>query len=97
MSRPFGPTLERLCTIPGVKRITATALIAEIGTDMSCFPSAAHLASWAGMCPGNNQSAGKRRRSKARNGNRWLRTALVEAGQAAGAPAKARSALSSAA
>jgi len=81
---PFAPTLERLCTIPGVKRITATALIAEIGTDMSCFPSAAHLASWAGMCPGNNQSAGKRRRTKARSGNRWLRTALVEAGQAAG-------------
>ena len=81
---PFAATLERLCTIPGVKHTTATALIAEIGIDMSCFPSAAHLASWAGMCPGNNQSAGKRRRARARSGNRWLRTALVEAGQAAG-------------
>jgi transposase len=76
-------TLERLCTIPGVKRVTATAMLAEIGTDMSRFASPSHLASWAGMCPGNNQSAGKRRKAKARSGDRWLRTALVESGHAA--------------
>src|SRR6266851_9155806 len=57
--RPLAQTLERLCTIPGVKRVTATAMLAEIGTDMSRFASPSHLASWAGMCPGNNQSAGK--------------------------------------
>jgi transposase len=51
---------------------------------MSCFPDSAHLASWAGMAPGNHESAGKRRRAKARHGNRWLRTILVECGQAAG-------------
>ncbi len=81
---PFAEALEHLCTIPGVKRITATAILAEVGADMSPFACAARLASWTGICPGNNQSAGKRRRTKARNGNRWLRTALVEAGHAAG-------------
>ena len=59
-------------------------MVGEIGTDMSRFPSAAHFSSWAGMCPGNRESAGKRRSGKTRRGNRWLRTALVEAGGAAG-------------
>jgi transposase len=71
-------------TIPGVQRRTAEVMVAEIGADMSRFHSAAHLSSWAGMCPGNHESAGKRRSGKTRPGNRWLRTALVEAGGAAG-------------
>jgi transposase len=81
---PFAAAVERLITIPGVQRRTAQVLVAEIGVDMSRFPSAAHLSSWAGMCPGNHESAGKRRSGKTRRGNRWLRTALVEAGGAAG-------------
>jgi transposase len=70
--RPFWPAVELLCTIPGVKQRTAELLIAEIGTDMSVFPSAGHLASWAGQCPGNDQSAGKRRSGKTRDGSKWL-------------------------
>jgi transposase len=81
---PFAAAVERLITIPGVQRRTAQVLVAEIGADMTRFPSAAHLSSWAGMCPGNHESAGKRRSGKTRRGNRWLRTALVEAGGAAG-------------
>jgi transposase len=76
--------LERLVTIPGVGRRTAELLAAEIGTDMRRFPSAAHLASWAGMCPGNDESAGKRRSGKTRKGSPWLRSALIEAARAAG-------------
>jgi transposase len=73
-----------LDTIPGVGRETAEALLAEIGTDMGQFPSAAHLASSAGMAPGNHQSAGKRKSGKTRKGSRWLRGTLVVAAQAAG-------------
>src|SRR5215469_2922167 len=80
---PFGTVLERLVSIPGVGRRTAEVLIAETGADMSRFPTAAHLSSWAGMCPGNDESAGKRRSGKTRRGNPWLRDALVEAGNAA--------------
>jgi transposase len=80
---PFATVLERLVSIPGVGRRTAEVLIAETGADMSRFPSAAHLSSWAGMCPGNHESAGKRRSGKTRRGNPWLRDALVEAGNAA--------------
>jgi transposase len=82
--RPFGPALEQLATIPGVGRRTAEVLIAEIGTDMHRFPTAAHLASWAGMCPGNDESAGKRRSGKTRKGSPWLRSTLIEAARAAG-------------
>lgn len=82
--RPFEEALERLDGIPGVGRRIAEVLVAEIGTDMARFPTAAHLASWAGMCPGNRESAGKRLSGRTRRGSPWLRTTLVEAGQAAG-------------
>jgi|SRR5215204_5457927 len=81
--RPVDEQIERLDGIPGVGRRTAEVLLAEIGTDMARFPSAAHLASWAGMCPGNEESAGKRLSGKTRKGNSWLRVALIEAAQAA--------------
>jgi transposase len=81
--RPCEGELERLQTIPGVGRRTAEIVLAEIGADLSRFPSARHLASRAGLCPGNDESAGKRRSGRTRKGSPWLRTALVEAGQAA--------------
>jgi transposase len=73
----------RLDTIPGVDRHMAEILVAELGTDMSRFPTEGHLCSWAGMCPGNNESAGKRRTGKTTRGSRWLRTGLVQAAWAA--------------
>lgn len=75
--------IELADTIPGVNRKAAEAILAEIGIDMSRFPRAAHLASWAGMCPGNNESAGKRLPGKTKKGNVWLRQHLVEAAHAA--------------
>ena len=81
--RPFADVLERLDAIPGVGPQTAEVLLAEIGADMGRFPTAEHLASWAGMCPGNYESAGKRQKGKTRQGSKWLRAALLEAGQAA--------------
>jgi transposase len=81
--RPFDETIEQLDGIPGINRATAEVLLAEIGWDMSRFPTAKHLASWAGMCPGNNESAGKRRSGKTRKGSPWLRHALVEAAHGA--------------
>jgi transposase len=81
--RPFAEAVERLDAIPGVGRHTAEVLLAESGPDMSRFPTAQHLASWAGMCPGNYESAGKRQKGKTRRGSKWLRAALLEAGQAA--------------
>jgi transposase len=80
---PFSEEVALLITIPGVGRRTAETLIAEIGVDMSRFPSPGHLASWAGMCPGNDESAGKRRSGKTRKGSKWLRSALTEAAHAA--------------
>jgi transposase len=74
---------ERLDGICGVNRTTIENVIAEIGVDMSIFPDERHLASWCGMCPGNEESAGRRLRGRTRKGNRWLRRALAEAAWAA--------------
>jgi transposase len=76
---PFARERDLLMTIPGVQRRTAEVLIAEIGVDMTVFPTPKHLASWAGVCPGNNESAGKRRSGKTRKGSKWLRATLAEA------------------
>jgi len=80
---PHEAAVHLLCGIPGVSTRTAQVILAEIGTDMSRFPTAGHLASWAGMCPGNNESAGKHRSGRTRHGSKWLRIALVEAAHAA--------------
>lgn len=80
---PWDEALQLLDTVPGVGRRMAEILIAEIGTDMGQFPSAAHLASWAKVAPGNNESAGKRRSGKTGRGSRWLRSALIQAAYAA--------------
>ena len=80
---PFAEAATPLLSIPGVGTRVAETIIAEIGTDMSRFPTAKHLASWAGLCPGHHESAGKRRSTKARNGNPALRTAMCEAAWAA--------------
>jgi transposase len=75
--------IDRLITIPGVDRCTAEVFVAELGTDMSVFPTSGHLASWAGVCPGNNRSAGKARSGRTTKGDRWLRRALTQAAWAA--------------
>jgi len=80
---PFAEAVERLTTIPGVEQRAAETVIAEIGTDMGQFPTADHLASWAGMCPGNNESAGKRKSGRTTKGSRWLRQMLTQAAWAA--------------
>jgi transposase len=82
--RPFDDLIERLDGIPGIGRWTAEVLLAEIGPDMTRFPSAKHLASWAGMCPGSHESGGKRSSGATRKGSPWLRVALTEAAYAAG-------------
>jgi len=69
---PVSSAVALLRTVPGVEVRTAQSVIAEIGTDMTQFPTAAHLASWAGQCPGNHESAGKRRSGKTRKGSKWL-------------------------
>ena len=79
----FRALMLLLCTIPGVGLLAATVILAEIGTDMSRFPTAGHLLSWAGFCPGQNQSAGKRRSSKLRKGAPWLKVILVQCAWAA--------------
>ncbi|MFO0928382.1 MAG: IS110 family transposase [Gemmataceae bacterium] len=83
MLAPFAAAEERLQTIPGVSQRVAETVLAEIGPQMEQFPSAAQLASWAGMCSGNNESAGKRRSGRVRKGNRWLKGVLVQAAWAA--------------
>lgn len=80
---PHAEVIERLTTIPGIEKITAWTLIAEMGSDMSPFPDAKHLASWAALCPGNNESAGRRKSGRIRKGNRYLRRILVQAAWAA--------------
>lgn len=76
---PFAEAVERLQTIPGVSQRTAETIVAEVGPDVATFPTAHHLASWAGMCPGNDESAGKRRSGRSTKGNRWLKRILVQA------------------
>lgn len=75
--------IERLDTVPGVDRRTAEVALAEVGTDVKPFPTHDHLASWTGMCPGNEESAGKRQRGRITPGNRWLKRSLVQAAWAA--------------
>jgi transposase len=80
---PFAAAEARLRTIPGIGAQAAEVIVAEIGADMSRFPTAGHLASWAGMCPGNNQSAGKRKSGRTTKGSQWLRAMLVQTAWAA--------------
>ena len=82
--QPYEADIELLDSIPGVNRRTAEVLLAEVGHDLSRFPSAGHLASWAGMCPGNHASGGKRLSGKTRKGSRWLRQVLMDAAHGAG-------------
>ena len=86
--RPFEREVELLCTIPGVAQRTAEVILAEFGHDMTRFPDHRHAASWAAICPGNDESAGKRRTGKTRKGDSWLRTALVEAANSAATRAR---------
>lgn len=81
--RPFEDALSRLQTIPGIGRRTAEVILAEVGPDVSRFPTAGHLAAWAGLCPGQNESAGKRKSGTTRKGCVWLREALVESARSA--------------
>jgi len=81
---PFAETRERLETIPGIGRKTAEILLSEVGPDVARFPTAGHLASWAGVCPGLNESAGRNRSGRTPKGSPWLKTALVQAAHAAG-------------
>jgi transposase len=83
VSRPFAPAIAKVATLPGFDQRSAQNVVAEIGADMDTFPSAQHLASWAGVCPGNNESAGKRKSGKTTKGNRWLGSALSQSAWAA--------------
>jgi transposase len=80
---PFEEQIQRLLTIPGIERKTTWTIVAEIGVDMSVFPSARHLASWAGLCPGNRESGGKRMSGRTRKANRYVKRALCQAAWAA--------------
>jgi transposase len=81
--RPYQKAVDAWMTVPGVKQRLAWNLVAEVGPTVDAFPSAADLVSWAGICPGNNETAGKRKSGTTRNGNRWARKALCEAAWAA--------------
>ena len=80
---PFRTAVELIMSIPGFKNLGAHVIVSEIGIDMSRFPSAAHLISWACICPRNDESAGKRRSNRVRKGGTWLKTMLVQCGWAA--------------
>jgi len=82
-TQPFAAALEQLDTITGVARRSAEQILAELGDDMSRFPTAAHAASWTGICPGHHESAGKRKSGRTRKGNRWLRATLIECARGA--------------
>jgi transposase len=81
--RPFAAALATWDSLPGINQRLAEIIVAEIGADLAPFEDAEHLASWAGMCPGNNESAGKRKNGKTRKGSPWLRRALIEAAHGA--------------
>jgi transposase len=81
--RDLGTQIEMLCEVPGLARTAAEIVLAETGGDMSRFPTAGHLASWTGLCPGNHESAGKRKKVGTPPGNPWLRQVLIEAARAA--------------
>jgi len=80
---PFRDLIGLLCTIPGVSKLSGTTILSEIGRDMSRFPTAGHLVAWAGLCPGQNESAGKRKPTRLRKGAPWLKTMLVQCAWAA--------------
>ncbi len=80
---PFQKEFQNLQTIPGIKETAAASILAEVGVEMKQFPTADHLASWAGICPGNNESAGKHKSTRVRKGNTWLRGSLTESAWAA--------------
>lgn len=80
---PLEWAVKLLLTVPGIKRLAAATILAEIGVDTGCFPSARHLASWSGLCPGNFESAGKRRSGRCRRGNRFIRRIMVQVALAA--------------
>ena len=80
---PFDESIQQIDDVPGIGTRTAQAILGEIGLDMTRFPTASHLASWAGVSPGNNMSAGKRKSGRTTRGNRWLRSSLVQAARAA--------------
>ncbi len=81
---PHHDLVLRLCTVPGIDKVVAWTILSEIGSDVSAFPDAKHLASWAALCPGSNESAGKRKSGRTNKGNKYLRRALVQAAWAAG-------------
>ena len=80
---PFRTGIQLLSTIPGINELSASVILAEIGRDMSRFPTAGHLISWAGLCPRNDESAGKRRSNRMRKGAAWLKTTLIQCARAA--------------
>ena len=81
----FRPALDLIKTVPGIQQDSAVSVLAEVGRDMNTFPSAGHLSSWAGLCPGNRQSAGKDKGGRTTRGNRWLRTTMTQCAWAASA------------